>query len=61
MAKKVFDIARQRYVSLQGTMVDLRESIRNMNRILQASDETYRDLLIARGEKSLMNGARNEP
>lgn len=57
LAKEVFSIARKRYTSLQGTMIDLRESIRNMNRILQSTDEAYRDLFIARGERSLINGA----
>jgi len=57
LAKKTYSLARHRYMNLQGTMVDLRESIRNMNRILQAVDEANRDLYLARGERALLNGA----
>ncbi|MGZ3722478.1 MAG: TolC family protein [Bdellovibrionales bacterium] len=60
LAKEVFALAKKRYGSLQGTMVDLRESIRNMNRVLQSTDEAYRDLFIAKGERSLVNGSRTE-
>lgn len=57
LAREVFTLARKRYRSLQGTMIDLRESIRNMNRVLQSTDEAYRDIYTARGERSLLNGA----
>jgi outer membrane protein len=60
LAKRVFALARKRYLSEQGTMIDLRESIRNMNRILQSTDEASRDLYIARGERALVNGAREQ-
>lgn len=58
LAKEVFALAKKRYLSLHGTMIDLRESIRNMNRILQSTDEAYRDLFIARGEQMLVNSRR---
>lgn len=56
LAKKVFDLAHGRYKSLQGNMVDLREAIRNMTRVSQSTDEATRDLLLARGRKTLLNG-----
>ncbi|MGZ3773411.1 MAG: TolC family protein [Pseudobdellovibrionaceae bacterium] len=55
-AKKVFNLAHQRYEALQGSMNDLRVSIKNMNRLVLEADQTQRDLLISRGEKSLFNG-----
>ena len=57
LAKQVFDLARKRYLSLQGNMIDLREAIRNMDRVLRSTDETNHDLFLARGERSLFNGA----
>ncbi|MGZ3796063.1 MAG: hypothetical protein ACXVB1_06845, partial [Pseudobdellovibrionaceae bacterium] len=55
-AKIFFDLAQKRYKSLKGTMVDLRDSIKNMNRIILLTDETNRDLFLARGEKNVFNG-----
>lgn len=55
-ARKVFDLAHQRYENLQGSMNDLRESIKNMNRLVLETDQTLRDLMFSEGEKALFNG-----
>ncbi len=55
-AKKVFNLANKRYEDLQGSMNDLRESTKNVNRIVLEADQALRDLLFAQGEKSLFNG-----
>lgn len=55
LAKQAFELARKRYLDLKGTMVDLRDTIRNMSRVLQSTNETYRDLYLARGEYALFN------
>jgi len=57
LARRVFDLARKRYSGFQGTMVDLREAIKNLSRVLMTTDEAYRDLYIAVGERALFNGA----
>jgi outer membrane protein TolC len=54
LAKTAFDLARSRYLSFQGTMIDLRETIRNMRRILDATSVASRDLYVARGERALV-------
>lgn len=59
LAKTALELARKRFLDLQGTMVDLRDTIKNMTRVLQSTDEAYRDLYTARGEASLMAGARS--
>lgn len=58
LAESAFNLARKRYFSLQGTMVDLREALRNLDRIKISIDEARRDLLIARGGRALFNGAK---
>jgi outer membrane protein TolC len=59
LAERAFALARKRYLSLQGTMVDLREAIKNMERVMESLTVTSRDRLLARGERALLNGARN--
>lgn len=56
LARQTFNLAKHRYVTLQGNMIDLREAIRNLDRVLQERDLTDRDLYEARGEKALVNG-----
>ena len=53
LAKRAFDLARSRYKSAQGTMTDLRDSIRNLKRVTETIAQTWRDLLVARGERAL--------
>ncbi|HWU42764.1 MAG TPA: TolC family protein [Bdellovibrio sp.] len=55
-ARKVFDLAHKRYENLQGSMNDLRESIKNRDRLILETDQTLRDLLYAEIEKDLFNG-----
>jgi len=60
IAKQALTLARKRYSSLQGTMVDLRESIKNMTRVTESLAASNRELFLARGEKALLNGSRNK-
>jgi outer membrane protein len=58
LAKEAFKLAKTRYFGFKGTMVDLRESLRNLNRVMLSIDEAHRDLMIARGSYAIYNGAR---
>ncbi len=58
LAKKAFDLARKRYFSLQGTMVDLREALRNLNHVTSAMNEARRNYLVNQGSQALFNGVR---
>lgn len=60
LAKQALTLARKRYLSLQGTMIDLRESIKNMTRVMESLTASNRELFLARGEKALLNGSRNK-
>ena len=54
LAKSAFDLARKRYLGFQGTMIDLRETMRNLGRVLDSASLAYHDLFAARGEKALV-------
>jgi outer membrane protein TolC len=56
LAKKAFDVAKNRYFSLEGELIDLREAFRNLSRIETAIEETRTQLLQASGSKALLNG-----
>ena len=59
LAKDAFGLAKKRYFGFKGSMIDLREALRNLNRVLLSIDEAHRDLLIARGSHAIYNGARS--
>jgi len=53
---KGFEIAKKRYFSLEGDLVDLREAFRNLSRIRSAMEEMRAQFLQASGAKALLNG-----
>jgi len=57
-AGRAFRLAKERYFSFQGTLVDLREAIRNLSRVQSELIDVKVDLLLAVGSKALLNGAR---
>ena len=57
-AGEAFRLAKERYFSFQGTLVDLREAIRNLSRVQSEIIDVKTDLLLADGSKALLNGAK---
>lgn len=57
LANKAFKSSKQRYFSLEGNLVDLREAFRNLVRVETAIQETRMQLLQASGSKALLNGS----
>ena len=57
LGQKAFDLAKNRYFAFKGSMVDLRDALKNINRIKLAIDESKKSLLLSRGEKAIFNGA----
>lgn len=55
-ASRAFRLAKQRYVDFQGTLVDVREALRNRERVESEVIDVKADLLLALGSKMLMNG-----
>ena len=49
LAQRVYKLARDRYLDMQGNILDLRESLKNMSRVMQSKDEAHRDLYLAQG------------
>ena len=60
LAKKAFDVAKNRYFSLEGELIDLREAFRNIARVETEIEETRTRLLQASGSKALLNGSGEE-
>jgi len=56
-AGQAFHLAKERYFTFQGTLVDLREAIRNLARVQSEIIDVKTDLLLAAGSKALLNGA----
>lgn len=56
IANEAFDLAKKRYFSLEGTLIDLRESFRNLSRVRVEIENTRANLLQASGAKVLLNG-----
>lgn len=56
IAKEGFKVAKRRYFSLEGDLVDLREAWRNLSRAQTIIEDARNDLLQARGVKALLNG-----
>jgi len=57
LANKAFKTSKERYFSMEGELVDLREAFRNLVRVETAIQETRMQLLQASGSKALLNGA----
>jgi len=58
VAGQAFRLAKARYFSFQGTLVDLREAIRNLSRVQSEIIDVKTELLLADGSKALLNGAK---
>ncbi len=58
VAEQAFTLAKKRYYNFQGTLVDVREAVRNLERIQSEVIDVKTDLLLALGSKALLNGAR---
>lgn len=56
LGKKAFDVAKDRYFSLEGELIDLREAFRNIVRVDTEIEVARRNILQARGSKALLNG-----
>src|SRR5208282_1581970 len=57
LAQDGFKVAKSRYFKLQGTLVDLRDALRNLSRIEIEMRDTQADLLETSGSKALLNGS----
>lgn len=57
LAEEGFRVAKNRYFKFQGTLVDLRDALRNMGRIETDMSDTRANYLEAAGGKALLNGA----
>lgn len=56
LAEEGFSVAKNRYFKFQGTLVDLRDALRNIGRIETDLRDTQANLLEAEGSKALLNG-----
>jgi outer membrane protein TolC len=57
LAEEGFSVAKNRYFKFQGTLVDLRDALRNLGRIETDMRDTQANLLEAEGSKALLNGS----
>ena len=57
LAEDGFGVAKSRYFKFQGTLVDLRDALRNLGRIETDMRDTQAALLEAEGSKALLNGS----
>lgn len=55
-AQEALDLAKKRYLSFEGPLVDVRESIRNLARVRALRNDVKADLLLALGSKAVLNG-----
>jgi outer membrane protein TolC len=56
LANQAYKTAKDRYFSLQGELLDLREAFRNLARVQTEIQETRLRFLQASGSKALLNG-----
>lgn len=56
LAKQAYDLASKRYLSFQGTLVDVRDSLRNLQRVALDSNVVRAQLLLGVGQKKIVNG-----
>ena len=59
VARQALKLAKDRYADFSGTMVDVREALRNFERIEEELNDVKTDLLLAVGSKALVNSDRN--
>lgn len=57
LAVEGFNVAKSRYFKFQGTLVDLRDALKNLGRIETDMKDTQANMLEAEGSKALLNGA----
>jgi outer membrane protein len=57
VATEALRVAKQRYFYYQGTLVDVREAVRNISRVQTDIINVKADLLLAIGLKAVLNGA----
>ena len=57
LAEDGFSVAKSRYFKFQGTLVDLRDALRNLGRIETDMRDTQANLLEAEGSKALLSGS----
>jgi outer membrane protein TolC len=57
LAEDGFSVAKSRYFKFEGTLVDLRDALRNLGRIETDMRDTQATLLEAEGSKALLNGS----
>lgn len=60
-AQRTLELAKQRYLSFEGPLVDVRESIRNLARVRAQRNDAKVDLLLALGAKAVLHGGRVGP
>ncbi len=58
LANEGLSVAKKRYLSLQGTLVDVRESLRNLTRTQTQMNDTEIDFLEAGTAKAFFNGTK---
>src|SRR6185437_7032110 len=58
LADQAFNVAKDRYFSLQGTLVDLREALRNLMRTRTARIDTEEEYMLAITEQKIFNEAK---
>jgi outer membrane protein TolC len=57
LAEQAFKLAKDRYFAFQGTLVDVREALRDIQRVRTDINDVRVDLLLAEGIRSVVNGA----
>jgi len=58
LARKAFDLAKERYFSFQGELIDVRTALTNLTRVLIDENTTRAKYLIAKESKEVLNGAK---
>jgi len=56
-AVQALNLARERYLSFLGPLIEVREALRNLARIETQQSDVKADFLLAAGSKALLNGA----
>jgi outer membrane protein TolC len=57
LAQKAYTVAKKRYFTLEGNLIDLRDAFRNLSRVEADLEDTRTILLQAKGSKALLNGS----
>ena len=56
LGNEAFTVAKKRYFSLEGNLIDLRDAFKNLSRVRTEIEETTAKLFQATGAKVLLNG-----